>query len=117
MLARYDFPGNIRELENMIERSVALETTNVILPESLALATFKRTEKKPGTPEAFDFEIPPAGLDLDALLADVERSYLAKALEMAGGVKQKAAELLGIKPDSFRYRFDKHGIGVLEKEE
>ncbi|MBW1770917.1 MAG: sigma-54-dependent Fis family transcriptional regulator, partial [Deltaproteobacteria bacterium] len=35
MLARYDFPGNIRELENMIERSVALETTNIILPESL----------------------------------------------------------------------------------
>jgi two-component system response regulator PilR (NtrC family) len=93
MLARYDFPGNIRELENMIERSVALETTNVILPESLALATYKRAEKKSGKPEAFDFEIPPTGLDLDALLADVERSYLLKALGMAGGGKQKAAEL------------------------
>jgi len=45
MLARYDFPGNVRELENMIERSVALATTNIILPESLALSTFKRREK------------------------------------------------------------------------
>jgi two-component system response regulator PilR (NtrC family) len=117
MLARYDFPGNIRELENMIERSVALETTNVILPESLALSTYKRAEKAARKPEPFDFEIPPIGLDLDALLADVERSYLIRALEMAGGVKQKAAELLGIKADSFRYRFDKHGIGAPGKDD
>jgi len=117
MLARYDFPGNIRELENMIERSVALETTNVILPESLALSTYKRAAKAPKEGELFDFDIPPTGLDLDAVMADVERRYLVRALEMAGGVKQKAAELLGIKADSFRYRFDKYGKGPSVKEE
>jgi two-component system response regulator PilR (NtrC family) len=117
MLGRYDFPGNIRELENMIERSVALETTNVILPESLALSTYKRGEKSSKEQALVDFDIPPNGLDLDRVLADVERGYLVKALEMAGGVKQNAAELLGIKPDSFRYRFDKYGMGAAVKDE
>ena len=117
MLARYDFPGNIRELENMIERSVALATTNIILPESLALSTYKRGEKSAEKHEFLDFDIPSTGVDLDSVLADVERAYLVKALKLAGGVKQKAAELLGIKADSFRYRFDKHGIGSLVKDE
>jgi two-component system response regulator PilR (NtrC family) len=117
MLARYDFPGNIRELENMIERSVALETTNVILPESLALSTYKRAAKAPKEGELFDFDIPPTGLDLDAVLADVERRYLVRALEMAGGVKQKAAEVLGMSLEAFRYRFDKHQLGLPSKEE
>ncbi len=117
MLARYDFPGNIRELENMIERSVALETTNVILPESLALSTYKRAAKAPKEGELFDFDIPPTGLDLDAVMADVERRYLVRALEMAGGVKQKAAEVLGMSLEAFRYRFDKHQLGLPSKEE
>jgi len=114
MLARYDFPGNVRELENMIERSVATATTHIILPESLALSTYKKGEKKHELPR---FDIPPNGVDLDGILADVERGYLMKALEMAGGVKQKAAELLGIKAESFRYRFDKHGMGSSVKDE
>lgn len=117
MLARYDFPGNIRELENMIERSVALETTNVILPESLALSTYKRAAKAPKEGELFDFDIPPTGLDLDAVMADVERRYLVRALEMVGGVKQKAAEVLGMSLEAFRYRFDKHQLGLPSKEE
>jgi len=62
MLARYDFPGNIRELENMIERSVALETTNIILPESLALSTYKRGGKGPQEAEFYNIDIPPTGL-------------------------------------------------------
>jgi len=116
MLGRYDFPGNIRELENMIERSVALETTNVILPESLALSTYKRSEKGAKESGPFDFDVPPTGLDLDGVIADVERGYLVKALEMAGGVKQKAAELLGISLEAFRYRFDKHRIGLSSRD-
>jgi two-component system response regulator PilR (NtrC family) len=117
MLGRYDFPGNVRELENMIERSVAMAQTNIILPESLALSTYKKGEQKEAKDRPVELEISPTGVQLDALLAEVERSYLLKALEMSGGIKQKAAELLGIKADSFRYRFDKHGLGGLEKEE
>ncbi|HID29724.1 MAG TPA: sigma-54-dependent Fis family transcriptional regulator [Desulfobacterales bacterium] len=110
MLARYDFPGNVRELENMIERSVALATTNIILPESLALSTYKRREKSTRKRELSDFDIPPTGFDLDSMLADVERGYLLKALEMTGGVKQKAAESLGISFRSLRYRLEKLGL-------
>ncbi len=117
MLARYDFPGNVRELENMIERSVALATTNIILPESLALSTYKKGEKSEKKHELPRFDIPPTGLDLESVLADVERGYLLNALEMAGGVKQKAADILGISLESFRYRFDKHGIGSSPKGE
>ncbi len=114
MLARYDFPGNIRELENMIERSVATATTNIILPESLALSTYKRA-KQSAKQEAL-FDIPESGVNLDVVMADVERGYLLKALEMSGGTKQKAAELLGISSESFRYRFDKHCTDPSDKD-
>jgi two-component system response regulator PilR (NtrC family) len=117
MLGRYDFPGNVRELENMIERSVATATTNIILPESLALATFKRREKRGAADEPLAFDIPPGGVNIDDILAEIERGYLVTALEISGGVKQKAAELLGIKAESFRYRFDKHGLGLPAKDD
>ncbi|MCK4729111.1 MAG: sigma-54-dependent Fis family transcriptional regulator [Desulfobacterales bacterium] len=110
MLSRYDFPGNIRELENMIERSVAMATTNIILPESLALSTYKRAQKSGEKDTPFTFEIPASDFDLDAVLADVERGYLLKALEDSRGVKQKAAEILGISFRSLRYRIEKLGL-------
>jgi two-component system response regulator PilR (NtrC family) len=110
MLMRYDFPGNARELENMIERSVAMATTNIILPESLALSTYKRGKQSSTKYELMAFDIPPTGLDLDAVLADAERGYLLRALEMTQGVKHKAAELLGISFRSLRYRLEKLGL-------
>jgi len=110
MLARYDFPGNVRELENMIERSVAMATTNIILPDSLALSTYKRIEQGTERDKVFAFDIPLSDFDLDASLADIERGYLSKALEMAGGSKQKAATLLGISLRSLRYRLEKHEL-------
>jgi len=110
MLARYDFPGNVRELENMIERSVSTATTNIILPDSLALSTYKRTRKTADETQLLPADIAASDFDLDAVLAEVEQAYLLKALEMSGGVKQKAAELLGISFRSFRYRLEKLGI-------
>ena len=112
MLATYDFPGNIRELENMIERSVATATTNIILPESLALASHKQTKTKRGETLSSDSitpDIPPTGIDLEGLLSDIERKYLLKVMEMSGGGKQKAAELLGISVRNLRYRLEKLG--------
>jgi len=108
MLSRYDFPGNVRELENMIERSVAMSTTNIILPESLALATHKQIKTREKRESAVPtFDIPPAGIKLDEVLAEVEREYLLRALEMSRGVKQETAELLGISLRNLRYRLEK----------
>ncbi|ABW66326.1 sigma-54-dependent transcriptional regulator [Desulfosudis oleivorans] len=116
MLEKYSFPGNVRELENLIERSVALSTTNIILPESLSLAVHKRRwiEGVPG--RRFDLEEVTKGVALDEILADIERAYLKKALESSGGNKNRAAELLGISFRSFRYRLDKLNVPWDEEE-
>ncbi|MEW5737202.1 MAG: sigma-54 dependent transcriptional regulator [Thermodesulfobacteriota bacterium] len=109
LLMRYDFPGNVRELENIIERSVALSTTNIILPDSLALSTHRKSKMGPDQKVLERvIQIPPGGVELDQLLSDVEKVCVDKAMDMAGGVKHKAAKLLGISLDSFRYRYDKH---------
>jgi len=105
LLMEYQFPGNIRELENIIERSVALEASNIILPENLILS---RNSEKAETFEHFD--IPGEGIQLNAVLADCERQWITKALEKSRGSKTKAAELLHITPDSLRYRIEKLGL-------
>ncbi|GAG85719.1 unnamed protein product, partial [marine sediment metagenome] len=107
MLNKYDFPGNIRELENLLERSVALSTTNIILPDSLALSIHKRRWIEGFKDRRFDLDDVPRGVSLDIILEEIERAYLKKALDCSNGSKNKAAELLGISFRSLRYRFDK----------
>lgn len=107
ILEQYPFPGNVRELENIIERSVALETSNIVLPESLTLSSFKLD---PARERRRQTDMTQKGIDLDDVMADVERDYILKALEMARGSKQKTAELLGINMRSLRYRMDKLGL-------
>ncbi|GAG06647.1 unnamed protein product, partial [marine sediment metagenome] len=95
------FPGNVRELENIIERCVALETSNIVLPQSLTLSNFKKvriSEDRRRTDLSSD------RIELDNVMADIERDYILKAMEMAQGSKQKAANLLGITVDSLKYR-------------
>ena len=107
-LNKYSFPGNVRELENLIERSVALSSTNIILPESLTISTHKRRRWIEGVKgERFDLEDVASGVDLDAVLAKIESAYLEKAMELAGGNKKKAAEFLNLSMRSMRYRLDK----------
>ncbi len=111
VLKNYHFPGNVRELENIIQRGVALEQTKLILPESLKLASFK---KKGGEVEQA-WEKPKEemlgnGFNLEDWLQEQEREFILKALERAGGVKTEAAKLLGISFRSFRYRLEKLGM-------
>jgi len=110
MLAAYDFPGNVRELENIIERSVALEGSRIVMPESLALSQHRRRERV-GDDHAPGFDFPREGFCLDTLIEGLERDLIGRALEEAAGSKPKAAELLGISLRSLRYRLDKHGLG------
>ncbi len=107
LLIQYPFPGNIRELENIIERSVALETSNIILPENLILsqAMAKKEDDRLS-------ELPDTGIALNDELAKFERSMIEKALLKAQGSKTRAAELLKISYDSLHYRSEKLGIGT-----
>ena len=108
-LLEYDFPGNIRELENIIERSVALESGPLILPDSLTLA-HKGRRLRPKEREDFRVVLPEEGLDLEKFLAEVEISLLKQALERTKGNKTEAAKLLNLNFRSFRYRLAKYGL-------
>jgi two-component system response regulator PilR (NtrC family) len=110
LLNKYDFPGNIRELENLMERSVALSSTNIILPDSLALSVHKRRWIEGVKNRRFDLDEVRKGVSLDTILEEIERAYLVKALECTNGKKQEAAELLDISFRTFRYRMSKLGL-------
>lgn len=110
-LMEYDFPGNVRELENIIERSVALETGPLILPESLTLSHLKsRRFKTSKEGPSFEISLPEGGIDLEALLNQIEVSLLKQALERTNGNKTEAAKLLGLNFRSFRYRLAKYRL-------
>ena len=107
-LQAYAWPGNIRELENAIERAVALERSPSILVESLpdpVRVSAAITVTPAAGAEAF-----PSGFDLEQHVQHIEREYIAEALRRAGGVKVKAAELLGMTFRSFRYYMKKYNL-------
>jgi len=106
VLDQYPFPGNVRELENFIERAVVLSRSRLIglgdlPPEVSGLA---------GAPATNLDELPAEGCDLEAILSEVERRLLVSALDRTGGVRKHAADLLGITFRSMRYRLKKHGF-------
>jgi two-component system, NtrC family, response regulator PilR len=107
LLVNYDWPGNIRELENVLERAVALEATPAILAESLPPSI---REDAPRVAAIAVDALPEGGIDLEAHVQEIERGYIAQALERAGGVQVKAAELLGMSFRSFRYYVKKYNV-------
>jgi two-component system response regulator PilR (NtrC family) len=111
-LERYGFPGNVRELENIIERAVALATGPVIglgdLPRELSGATSQPTPSLVSVPEE--------GCNLDDVLGEMERRMLLQALERSGGVRTQAAKLLGVTLRSLRYRLQKHALGDADED-
>jgi two-component system response regulator PilR (NtrC family) len=119
-LTTHAWPGNVRELENAMERAVALERTPSVLPESLpetvrgdaptavspsAVAAAAAGAEAPQARPALD-----KGFDLEQHVQHLEREYLAEALRRSGGVKVKAAELLGMSFRSFRYYMKKYNL-------
>lgn len=109
VLKKYDYPGNVRELENIIERTVALEASSTILPESLPPFVVTPTGRKMAS--ANEIEVGDEGLDLEKVIGQIEKELLIKAIHRAKGVKKNAAKLLGITFRSMRYRVDKYGLG------
>ncbi|HEY3159368.1 MAG TPA: sigma-54 dependent transcriptional regulator [Vicinamibacterales bacterium] len=121
LLQAYAWPGNVRELENVIERAVALEKTPAVLPDSLPLHVRNpRTDavsvaSAESAMAANDTSAPPLpdlgeGFNLEARGEDFYRHYIALALERAGGVQVKAADMLGMSFRSFRYYAKKFNI-------
>jgi two-component system response regulator PilR (NtrC family) len=109
-LRDYAWPGNIRELENAMERAVALERTPTILPDSLPEQLQGPRPAPAVAPAATSTPVLGEGFDLEGHVQHIEREYIAEALRRAGGVKVKAAELLGMSFRSFRYYTKKYNL-------
>jgi len=107
LLHYHDWPGNIRELENVMERAVALEPTPSILPDSLPPNIRGEAARVPVSNAE---GLPESGFDLEAHVKEIERGYIAEALKKANGVQVKAAELLGMSFRSFRYYVKKYNL-------
>ena len=107
LLVSYDFPGNVRELENIIERSITLETATTITERHIRSYLIERMISK-GTPPSL--EIPEEGIDLNKVVEDLEKAFILKALEQTGGIKKKAAEILGMNFRAMRYKLAKYGF-------
>lgn len=115
LLKKYDFPGNVRELENIIERTVALESGATVLPESLPQFVNTPTGRKMVSSDGI--EITDEGIDLQKVLDQLEKELLVKAIHQANGVKKRAAKLLGITFRSMRYRVEKFSLGKVDDDE
>ena len=118
-LESYTWRGNIRELENVIERAVALEDNDMVQAESLDLGDIpgqdrrfpQHTVREPSAAIGGASErLPESGFVLEQHVQNIEREYLAHALQQAGGVKVRAAGLLGMSFRSFRYYLKKYHL-------
>jgi transcriptional regulator with GAF, ATPase, and Fis domain len=99
-LIRYRWPGNVRELENLIERLTILVGKDVVtasdLPEKFHQITVAQTTDRLHTRQMMDFNFPEYGIDINSVVENMERNLILKALEKTGGVKNRAAKLLGL---------------------
>jgi two-component system response regulator PilR (NtrC family) len=102
-LERYHWPGNIRELENVIERAIVLGGRDVLTLDALPPDVRRPAEQRDVPVE----DLPAAGLDLERTLDRIEHRYIQMALERTGGVQTRAAELLRLSFRQFRYKLQK----------
>ena len=120
-LESYSWRGNVRELENVIERAVALEVEDTVRGESLDLGDSPGQSQRPAQHSQMDLSatdrasegperLPESGFVLEQHVQSIEREYLAQALQQAGGVKTRAAGLLGMSFRSFRYYLKKYHL-------
>ena len=112
-LADYDWPGNVRQLENTVERAVAMESSSelrVELPSERPKARAAAAAAGDGNSAHASTSFPNGGVDLEGHLADIERSLLQGALRQSNGVQTRAAELLKLSYRSFRHLLKKYEL-------
>jgi len=102
VLEQYHWPGNIRELENVIERAIVLGSSEQLEADVLPANLRERRDR-----HDVPLELPAEGLDLEAMLDRIEHRYMQLALERVGGVQTRAAELLRVSFRQFRYKLQK----------
>jgi len=105
-----DWPGNVRQLENVIERAVALERGPLIQLSSLPSEQGPRAPSREPAAAADLGALPENGLDLPRHLETQERELVSQALRQSGGRHDRAAKLLAISPRQFRYLLDKYAL-------
>lgn len=104
-LMKYSWKGNVRELENMVERTVLLADGEIILPQDLPEEICRAVEVRKRLPEIGD-----EGIDFEGIMEQIEIDYLLKALQQAKGAKTEAARLLNLSFRSFRHKLYKYGL-------
>lgn len=102
LLMQYDWPGNVRQLDSVIEKAVLLAQTDIITLSELDIPF----QQKPVSENAFNFELPSEGISLE----EIERQVISKAMERSGGCMTKAADLLGTTYRTIEYRVNKYKI-------
>ena len=106
-LRAYDWPGNVRQLENTVERAVALATGQEL---RIDLDSERAPAHPPGATSNGNLQVTSDGLDFEKFVADIERSLIEQALKQSGGVQTRAAELLKVSYRSFRHLLKKYDI-------
>ena len=107
LLMRYHWPGNVRELRNLVERICIMQQDEVIRPEVLPKEIFG---ENPRRAEGIPTDIPPAGIDLEKLVENLERELIGKALTITGGNVAKTARLLNVARGTLRYKLEKYRL-------
>jgi len=104
LLVEYNWPGNIRELKNVIERAIILGNDENLLLENLPLEIVAKASQV--TVPLTTFKLPPEGIDIE----EVERELIKQSLEITDWNQSKAAKKLNLGIDAFRYRMKKFGF-------
>ena len=109
MMTRYHWPGNVRELRNVVERICIMHNVEKIGAEQLPREIWGEA---PRTEMPFNYEIPPQGIVLDDVVAQVERDLVAKACRITGGNVAKTARILNVPRGTLRYKLEKYQLGT-----